>query len=139
MSDDGDKLSQSVKAIAADTETMLDALMDLIERMSVGNPRLLKAERKAIARFAHILTDQLGAQVFMLQSHDSIRLRMRKTQAQWERIAQLDKRIKQQNREILGIVRDLIEQRRYDDALDLISRVLRGPLSDEPDDDDKVS
>jgi len=130
MSKRGDRMTSAVEEMSQDAEQMVDAMMEIIERVTVGNPRLMKKERKVLSLVLHAVVRQLAAYSASLTVTDDLRQRLEALNDQHKIGDDLQAQINQQMRQILRMVREMIEDRRYDDAVGLIDQVLRGPKRD---------
>ena len=115
-----ERMTKMAQSLVNDTNTIADVLYEVIERITAGNPRLLKSERQDIARdlgeiiqVSAIIAKVVGDYSTLYNSSVSIQNN--------------DERIYRAHMEIFRQLREMILNGEKTPAIELIDNLLKGP------------
>lgn len=119
-----DKLSEHIKAVATDTDELVAAFFEAIERLQVGNPRFTKKERQMWSKFFTNAISDVSVLLWMLQGQNNLRLDGKEILASVKKRIRLSDKAKDQLIEIMRVTRELILDNRDKDAVDLLTKII---------------
>jgi hypothetical protein len=119
-----DKLSAFVKATEQETDELVDGILETIERLTVGNPRFTKKERRLYGRFFHVVISQMASTVRMLQQANRLRLQDKELNELADKARELHVENDRAMLDVLRGLREMLRDNRKSDAIDLLTKII---------------
>lgn len=122
--DKPDKLTENLKAVSEDTDELIAALYEAIERFATGNPRFTKKERQIYGKFLSRTISDVAILMRLLKGTDELRLSHKNILKQLKETFEQKETIIIQFVTIMRGVRELILDGRQDDAIAMITKIV---------------
>lgn len=120
-----EKYKEAIVEIQTNNGILADDLFKLMDRLALGNPRLLKKERKFISEFIHSLIEQLALNTRVATSLTDLTLSMHEASLRDDKLHELQSEQRTLLLHTFEIIRHFIKENRIDEAIDIIDETLK--------------